>query len=377
MAEFANLNSDRINQWKAGIGLKEAIATLWNTIQPEDQCNISIEIWEIVAQNWQTWAEFGTLFWESCEELKVWETGASEEDAYKRTIKYKTMLPAMHKSFSRTERRKSRSLTVIVENWGPRWNTEFDADSCPGWEHRFPSSPSERFIESLAYLAAEGWDKEQVYFVLGFVSSIRQSLGGGLRRQSEARFIAADVEVAVSELNKMIEETPYPDMTQITYKQLGNYFEEMEIRGLDEAATYCPETVDWTENAAGDGGVGGGLSGKGVWLNGKPPSVEEDIEENVESKCEEEEPKEENEEETEEEDNEEEENEEEENEEDENGEGGVQGENQEGNGETEEEAGDTDETEEEAENPDETDEPEKDFRNTPTPHEVSLNHTSQ
>lgn len=230
--EFGKIDSDGIDDWIARVGLKQMLSELWGTASTrQEQYELSIKVWDTAANNWHNWAEFGALFWESCRELQVWNVATGGEGAYKSLIRYETVIPEMQAVSVQSESRKKGFYNTIAAKWGQGWDVGFDRDLCPEGKDRFPASPSEKFLGSIACLARYGWDKYQVYYALNWASTLRLSVGApGFR--SRAWFVLADVALAINELGMIRNERP--DTTQITIENLCELLDIRKNRALDD-----------------------------------------------------------------------------------------------------------------------------------------------
>lgn len=228
--EFGKIDSDGIDDWIARVGLKQMLSELWGTASTrQEQYELSIKVWDTAAKNWHNWAEFGALFWESCRELQVWNVVTGGEGAYKRLIRYETVIPEMQAVSARSDSRKKGFYNIIAAKWGQGWDVGFDRDLCPEGRDRFPTSPSEKFLASIACLARDGWDKYQAYYALNWASKLRLSVGApGFH--NGAWFMLADVTLTISELGMISNERPHT--TDITIEDLCKLLEIGKNRAL-------------------------------------------------------------------------------------------------------------------------------------------------
>lgn len=114
-AEFGEIDSDGIDDWIARVGLKQMLSELWGTASTrQEQYELSLKVWNTAANNWHNWAEFGALFWEGCRELQVWNVATGGENAYKRLIRYETIIPEMKAVFLQSESRKKGFYNTIA-----------------------------------------------------------------------------------------------------------------------------------------------------------------------------------------------------------------------------------------------------------------------
>lgn len=261
VAGLGTIDSDGVDDWIARVGLGQMLSELWGTASTrQEQYELSIKVWETAANNWSNWAEFGTVFWKSCRELRVWDVAPGGEDEYKRLIRYKTVVRDMQVVSAQSEVRKKRSYNAIATKWGQGWTVDFDIDLCPDGKDRFPVSPSEKFLASIECLARDGWDKRQVYYTLNWASTLRLSVGGpGIR--SGAWFMLVDVALAIDELGMIIKETP--DTTQITIEALCDLLKTGKNRALGGGETGDDNKAGWKEKTVENQVMAGGKFASG------------------------------------------------------------------------------------------------------------------